>query len=64
MPVLEDIRKVRRLKNTVVVRLYGKNKDRYIFIERVGCERKMVVIIQNMERPSVISSIISMCLLR
>ena len=37
MPIPEDILKVERPKNTIVI-AYGKNKDHYAVRERVGCK--------------------------
>lgn len=39
MAIPAEIRNIERPKNTVI-HAYGKNKDRYSVIERVGCKRK------------------------
>ena len=39
MAVPEDIRKIERPKNTVIYS-YGKNKDKYIIKQRIGCKYK------------------------
>lgn len=39
MAVPEDIRKIERPKNTVIYS-YGKNKDKYIVKQRIGCKYK------------------------